>query len=67
MLIPFGAMLGFWFCLARFFLHFPLVCFEGDLKDPVAQGVAVKGLYGHQSLIVVGHGDEAEALTLVSL
>ena len=49
------------------FLHFALVCLEGDLEDPVTEGVAVQGLDGHQGLVVVRHGNEAEALALVSL
>ena len=58
-------MLGFWF--GSIFLHLPLVCLEGDLEDPVAEGVAVQGLDGYQGFVVVRHGDEAKAFTLVGL
>ena len=49
------------------FLHFALVCLEGDLEDSVTKSVAVQGLDGHQGLVVVRHRDEAEALAFVCL
>jgi len=48
-------------------LRLPVVGLEADLEDPVAQGVPVEGLDGHQALVVVGHGDESKALALVGL
>ena len=45
----------------------PLVGFEADLEDSVAESVAVKGLDGDQGLVVVGHRHEAEPLALVGL
>jgi hypothetical protein len=44
-----------------------LVGLEADLQHPVPKRVAVEGLDGHETLVVVGHGDEAEALALVGL
>ena len=44
-----------------------LVRFEGDLEDAVAESVAVERLDGDHCLVVVGHRDEAKALTLVRL
>ena len=38
-----------------------------DLQDPVAKRVTIKGLDGHQGLLVVRHRDEAEALAFISL
>ena len=37
------------------------------MQHPVAERVPVEGLDRHETLVVVGHGDEAEALTLVRL
>ena len=54
-------------CFFRAALGLSVVCLEGDLEDPVAKGIAIKGLDGHQSLLVVGHCDEPEALALVCL
>lgn len=48
-------------------LSFPVVGLEGNLQDPVSQGIAVEGLDGHQGLLVVGHRHEAKPLTLVGL
>ena len=54
-----------------FFFHqhlgFPIIGLEADLKDAIAEGVAVQGLDGDQALVVVGHGDEPEAFALVGL
>ena len=50
-----------------FLLVLPAVGLEADLEHPVAEGVPVERLDGHQALVVVGHGDEAEALALVGL
>lgn len=47
--------------------RFALVGLEGDLQHPVAEGVAVERLNGDHGLVVVGHGDKAEALALVGL
>ena len=44
-----------------------LVRLEADLKYSVAESVSVEGLDGHETLVVVGHRDEAEALALVRL
>lgn len=44
-----------------------LVRLEADLEHAVTQGVAVKALYGHHRLLVIGHRHEAEALALVRL
>lgn len=44
-----------------------LVSLEGDLQDTVAQPVAVEAGDGHGRLIVIRHGDEAEALALVGV
>lgn len=46
---------------------FGVVGLEADLEDAIAEGVAIEGLNGYNSLIVVGHGDKAEALALVCL
>ena len=48
-------------------LNLPVVGFERDLKNPVAKGVPVEGLDRHETLVVVGHRDEAEALAFVCL
>ena len=40
---------------------------EADLEDSVAQGVTVEGLDGHQTLVIVGHGDKAKSFALVGL
>lgn len=57
--------------LVFFFFHqhlgFPIIGLEADLKDAIAEGVAVQGLDGDQALVVVGHGDEPEAFALVGL
>jgi len=44
-----------------------LVGLEADLKHSVAKCVAVQRLDGQNRLLVVCHGDEAEALALVAL
>lgn len=44
-----------------------LVSLEGDLQDAVAQPVAVKTGDSHGSLVVIRHGDEAEAFALVGV
>lgn len=44
-----------------------LVSLEGDLQDTVAQPVAVETSDGHGRLIVIRHGDEAEAFALVGV
>lgn len=49
------------------FLGFPIVGLKADLKDTVAQGVAIEWLDCHQAFIVVGHGDKAKAFTFVGL
>lgn len=38
---------------------------EGNLQHAVAQAVAVETSDSHGGLVIVGHGDEAEALTFV--
>ena len=38
---------------------------EGHLQHALAQAVAIEAGDGHGRLVVVGHGDEAEALALV--
>ena len=38
-----------------------------DLENSVAESVAVEGLDGDETLVVVGHRHEAEALALVRL
>lgn len=38
---------------------------EGHLQHPVSQAVPIKASDGHGSFVIVGHGDEAEALTFV--
>lgn len=42
-----------------------LVGLEGDLQDAVAQPVAVEAGDGHGRLVVIRHGDKAEAFALV--
>ena len=45
-----------------------LVCFvglEGHLQDSVPEAVAVEAGDGHGRLVIVSHGDEAEAFALV--
>jgi hypothetical protein len=44
-----------------------LVRLEADLKYSIAKSVSVEGLDGHETLVIVGHRDEAEALALVCL
>lgn len=44
-----------------------LVSLEGDLQDTVAQPVAVETGDGHSRLVVIRHGDEAEAFALVGV
>lgn len=44
-----------------------LVSLEGDLQDAVAQPVAVEARDGHGRLIVIRHGDEAEAFALIGV
>lgn len=44
-----------------------LVGLEGDLEYSVAQGVSIEGLYSHQSLVIIRHGDETEPLAFVGL
>lgn len=44
-----------------------LVSLEGDLQDTVAQPVAVETGDGHGRLVVIRHGDEAEAFALVGV
>ena len=58
-------MWQFWFFC--FHLGFPIIGLEADLKDAIAESVAVQGLDGDQALVVVGHGDEPEAFALVGL
>ena len=41
------------------------VSLEGDLQDPVAQAVPIQTGDRHGGLVVVGHGDEAEAFAFV--
>lgn len=53
--------------VAASILCLALVGLEGDLEYSVAQGVSVEGLYSHQSLIIIRHGDETEPLALVGL
>ena len=38
---------------------------EGDLQNTIAEAVAIEAGDGHGCLVVVGHGDKAEALTFV--
>lgn len=42
-----------------------LAGFEGNLQHAVAQAVAVETSDSHGGFVIVGHGDEAEALTFV--
>ena len=44
-----------------------LISLEGDLQDTVAQPVAVETGDGHGGLVVIRHGDEAEAFALVGV
>lgn len=44
-----------------------LVGLERDLQDAVAQPVPIETGDGHSRLVVVRHGDEAEALALVGV
>lgn len=44
-----------------------LVGLERDLQDAVSQPVPVETGDGHGCLVVVRHGDEAEALALVGV
>lgn len=46
---------------------FALVRFKADLKNPVAEGIAVEALDGDNGFLVVGHCDKAEALALICL
>ena len=48
-------------------LRLSVVGLEADLQHPVAERVPVEGLDRHETLVVVGHCDEAEALALVRL
>lgn len=43
------------------------VSFERYLQHPIAERVSIQTLDGHQRLLVVGHGDEAEAFAFVRL
>ena len=54
--------LPWWVCL-----RLPVVGLEADLQHPVAERVPVEGLDRHETLVVVGHCDEAESLALVRL
>lgn len=45
-------------------LSLGVVGFEGDLQHAVAQRESVEVLYGHERLLIIGHGDEAKALAL---
>lgn len=45
----------------------PLAGFEGNLQDLVSNAVTVEAGDGHGGLLVVGHGDEAEAFALVGV
>ena len=68
-------IIGFFFIAedeSRFLPHraslgLSVVRLEADLQHPVAERVPVKGLDRHETLVVVGHRDEAEALALVRL
>lgn len=47
-----------------------LVCFvslEGDLQDTVTQPVAIETGDGHGRLVIIRHGDEAEAFAFVGV
>ena len=48
-------------------LGLSVVRLEADLQHPVAERVPVEGLDRHETLVVVGHCNEAEALALVRL
>ena len=48
-------------------LRLSVVGLEADLQHPVAERVPVEGLDRHETLVVVGHCDEAESLALVRL
>ena len=48
-------------------LGLSVVRLEADLQHPVAERVPVEGLDRHETLVVVGHRDEAESLALVRL
>jgi len=50
-----------------FCLGFPIVGLEADLQDTIAQSVSIQALNGNQTLIVVGHGNKAEAFAFVGL
>jgi hypothetical protein len=49
------------------FLGLSVVGLKTDLQNPVAQGVPVQGLDGHQALVVVGHSDKTKAFALIGL
>ena len=57
-------MVGYHLLVLR---SFALVRLKADLKNPVAEGVAIEALDGDNCFLVVGHRDEAEALALVCL
>lgn len=44
-----------------------LACFKGHLQYLVSESIAIQAGNGHGRLLVVCHGDEAEALTLVGV
>jgi hypothetical protein len=48
-------------------LRLSVVGLEADLQHPVSERVPVERLDRHETLVVVGHGDEAKALALVRL
>lgn len=47
--------------------RFGFVSLKANLQHPIAQSIAVEWLYGYHSLVVVGHGHEAETLALARL
>lgn len=48
-------------------LWFAFIRLEWYLENSVTKGVAVQALDSHQSLIVIGHSDEAETFAFVCL
>lgn len=48
-------------------LRLPVVGFEGNLQYAVTKRVSVKALDGHESLVIVCHGNEPESFALLGL
>ena len=56
-----------WNCRFKIFLRLPLVCFEWDLQDSITKSVTIKGLYCHQSLIIICHRHKSKSFAFVRL